>query len=386
VGVPDVSTEAQSGGVHSRRVIFIDLARALAAVFMLYGHTVSALLAPRYQTGTWFDIWVFQRGLTSSLFLLLSGFAFSIATGRHWTAHGTVSPALLRRVRRFSLFILLGYALHFPVARFVDLRYASAERWQSFLVVDVLQLIGVTFLGVQLLVLLTRSRRVFGWTAVVLAVAAVLATPWFWRVDWASRLPLTIAAYLSPSTGSQFPLFPYLAYVLLGAALGQWYLHWGPVRLDWYANVALFAPGLALVALTFAVDMLPVWLVGERAWESIPNQVALRMGASLILLAVIARASERITRLPHIFGAVAQETLLIYFVHLCIVYGSVWNQGLTQTYGPTLGPGRTVLFVVLLLVAMCALALYWNWWKHTRPRLARWTAIAVGALLVYRLI
>ena len=36
--MPDVSSESQSGGVHSRRVIFIDLARALAAVFMLYGH------------------------------------------------------------------------------------------------------------------------------------------------------------------------------------------------------------------------------------------------------------------------------------------------------------------------------------------------------------
>ena len=47
------------------------------------------------------------------------------------------------------------------------------------------------------------------------------------------------------------------------------------------------------------------------------------MGASLMLLALIARASQRITRLPHLFGAVAQETLLIYFVHLCIVYGSV---------------------------------------------------------------
>jgi uncharacterized membrane protein len=82
-----VPSESQSGGAHSRRVIFIDLARALAAVFMLYGHTVSALLAPRYQTGTWFEIWVFQRGLTSTLFLLLSGFAFSIATGRHWASH-----------------------------------------------------------------------------------------------------------------------------------------------------------------------------------------------------------------------------------------------------------------------------------------------------------
>src|SRR4029434_2748382 len=84
-------------GGQSRRVIFIDLARALATVFMLYGHTVAALLAPQYQTGTWFEIWVFQRGLTSCLFLLLSGFAFSIATSKHWASHGTFSPALFRR-------------------------------------------------------------------------------------------------------------------------------------------------------------------------------------------------------------------------------------------------------------------------------------------------
>jgi acyltransferase len=382
VSVPDVSTESQSGGVHSRRVIFIDLARALAAVFMLYGHTVSALLAPRYQTGAWFDIWVFQRGLTSTLFLLLSGFAFSIATGRHWTSHGRLSPAVFRRFRRFSLFVLLGYALHFPVARFADLASSTPERWRSFLAVDVLQLIGMTFIGVQILVMLTRSRRVFGWTALAIAVAAILLTPWFWRVDWTSRLPLSIAAYLSPSAGSQFPLLPWSAYVLLGAALGQWYLRWGTARLDWYANVALFAPGLALVTLAFLVD----WILGAEAWESVPNQVALRMGASLVLLALIARASQRITRLPHVFGAVAQETLLIYFVHLCVVYGSVWNRGLAQIYGPTMGPGQTVMYVVLLLAAMAGLALYWNWWKHTRPRLARWTAIAVGVLLVYRLL
>jgi acyltransferase len=386
VSVPDVSSQAQSGGVHSRRVIFIDLARALAAVFMLYGHTVSALLAPRYQTGAWFDIWIFQRGLTSTLFLLLSGFAFSIATGRHWSSHGQISPAVIRRIRRFSLFILLGYALHFPVARFVDLPYATTERWRSFLAVDVLQLIGMTFIGVQILVMLTRSRRAFGWAAFAAAVVIILLTPLCWSVDWTARLPLSIAAYLSPAAGSQFPLFPWSAYVLLGAALGQWYMRWGIARLDWYANVALFAPGLALVTVAVVVDTLPTSLVGVGAWESVPNQVALRMGASLILLALIARASQRITRLPHVFGAFAQETLLIYFVHLCIVYGSVWNRGLAQAYGPTLGPGQTVLVVVVLLTAMFGLALYWNWWKHTRPRLARWTAAAVGGLLVYRLL
>lgn len=386
MSVNDVSSAPQTGGVQAQRVIFIDFARALAAVFMLYGHTVSALLDPRYETGTWFELWVFQRGLTSTLFLLLSGFAFSIATGRHWTAHRQFSPKVFRRVRRFALFGLLGYALHFPVGRFVLLSTVTPEQWRSFLAVDVLQLIGVTFLGVQALVFLARTPRIFGLTALALAVAAIVMTPLIWRVDWARMVPLWIAAYLAPSTGSQFPLFPWSGYVLTGVALGQLYARWGASRFDRYVTVALLTPGVALMVLAVVIGALPEWLVGPDAWDWVPTQVALRMGASLMLLAVIARASQYITRLPHFFGAVAQETLLIYFVHLCIVYGSIWNTGLAQSYGPTLGPLRTMLFVLMLITAMAGLAWYWNWWKHARPRAARWTSIAVGGLLLYRLL
>jgi uncharacterized membrane protein len=104
--------------VHAHRVIFIDLARALAVVLMVAGHTSSALLADPYRGGPWFDVWMFQRGLTSALFLLLAGFAFTVATTRHWSSHLRVSDAVVKRLRRFALFVVLGYGLHFPVLHF----------------------------------------------------------------------------------------------------------------------------------------------------------------------------------------------------------------------------------------------------------------------------
>ena len=116
----DSRVTAAPAGVAAHRVIFIDLARAVAVFLMVQGHTVSALLAPEYRSGRLFDLWVFQRGLTSCLFLLLSGFAFSIATSRHWPSHIRPSRAVVKRLVRFSLFILLGYALHFPAARFAQ--------------------------------------------------------------------------------------------------------------------------------------------------------------------------------------------------------------------------------------------------------------------------
>jgi len=141
-----------------------------------------------------------------------------------------------------------------------------------------------------------------------------------------------------------------------------------------------------MVGLAFVIGALPDSLVGPGAWDWVPTQVSLRLGSSLVVLAVVARASQHIGRLPHVFGAVAQETLLIYFVHLCIVYGSIWNRGLYQTFGPTLGPTETILWVVLLITAMTALAWYWNSWKHVRPRAARWMSLAAGSLLLYRLL
>ena len=360
-------------GAH--RVIFIDLARALAVVMMVYGHTVSALLGAEYRAGPWYDAWTFQRGLTSSLFLLLAGFAFSIATTRHWSTHIQLSPALWKRIRRFGLFILLGYALHFPVSRLWHLYGTSEERWRSLLQVDVLQLIGVTFIAVQLIVLTVRSRRAFMAAALLLAAAIVVATPAVWSIDWERRLPFAIAAYLTPPPASQFPLFPWAAFVLIGAGTGQIYARWGAGHLSAFAN-GFMTTGAALAAVT----LLP--LFGDDPLSWVPLLVVLRTGICLALLGLIAHASRFITRLPHVFGAVAQESLLIYFIHLCIVYGSVWNTGLVQLWGETLSPAATALVVAAMLAAMIVLAWQWNRLKHVTPQTARRVSIAAGAVLL----
>ena len=362
-------------GAH--RVIFIDLARALAVVAMVSGHTSSALLASAYQTGEWFDIWVFQRGLTSALFLLLSGFAFSIATTRHWPAHVRLSGALLKRLRRFVLFIVLGYALHFPVPRYAELATATEQQWRSFLAVDVLQLIGVTFVAVQALVVMVRTRRAFMVATFILAAVAIGMAPAMWRVDWSQMLPLVLASYLSPSTGSQFPLFPWAAFVLIGAGAGQFYARWGATHLVAFANWGMLLPGVALIVVASNMSMGPA-ASGVDQWNWVPGQILIRTGVCLLVLGALAHASHHIGQLPHVFGAIAQESLVIYFVHLCVVYGSIWNSGLYRFYGGMLTPAATSLAVLAVLLPMVALAWQWNGLKHTRPRVARLLSAAAG--------
>lgn len=378
--------KAARQGSHKTRVIFIDLARALAVVFMLYGHTVDALLAPAYRTGYLFDVWQFQRGLTSCLFLLLSGFAFSIATARHWTSHLTLSPALLKRMRRFLLFVVIGYAMRAPVAPLSRMATASEAEWRALLGVDVLQLIGVTFIGVQVLVLLCRSRRVFGAVTLALSLALVFAAPWAWTTDWSARLPAALAAYLTPATGSLFPLMPWSAFILTGAALGQLYARWGAAHLGQYATRALLVPGALSVCAGTVLNAYQSQIFGAGAFAWVPGNLLLRAGVCLAIVGVIAQASNRLTQLPHVFGAVAQESLLIYVLHLFIVFGSVWAPGFLNIFGPTLTPLQLLPLIVLLISTMTLAAFGWNRLKHTHARVARWTTVVVASLLVLRLI
>jgi uncharacterized membrane protein len=242
----------------------------------------------------------------------------------------------------------------------------------------------VTFFLVQLLVMLTRSRRVFMVSSMVLALVIVALTPAAYGTDWPQVVPLWLAAYLGPSTGSLFPLLPWAAYVLVGAGLGQIYAHWGATDLRRYSNFVLLLPGVLLVIAGVALDASN--LFGRGEWSFVPPQFLIRTGSCLVVMGVVAHASAQLAGLPHVFSAVAQETLLIYFVHLCIVYGSIWNVGLVQRYGETLSPARMVTVVLLLLGAMAGLAAFWNWSKHARPRLARALMFLVWGVLIYRLI
>jgi hypothetical protein len=98
------------------------------------------------------------------------------------------------------------------MAKLTHLYGMSEERWRSFLVVDVLQCIAVMLAMLQGLVLLARTPSRFAGGAAVACVAIVVLTPAMWRVDWIETLPLALAAYLSPASGSLFPLFPWGAY------------------------------------------------------------------------------------------------------------------------------------------------------------------------------
>lgn len=363
--------------------MLVDIARVLAILFMIQGHALDVLLAPAHRQGALFDLWLFLRGLTAPMFFILSGASFTLASMRNGDLYAQPSWKLFRRLGRFAFFVGLGYAMHLPAATLRDFQFVDAAGWQAWFQADVLQCIGLTLIGLQILVLLAGTpARLALWSGGASA-AIILLTPLAWAVDWTARLPLPIAAYFNAQTGSYFPLFPWAGYVLFGVALGYQLRQWSamPGRLTRLLTVVGVALGLA--GLLFIKPLASLY-VHLDFWKTSPSLFLIRAACVCFLLAFFAWVTARY-RLPvRTCRTIAQESLLIYFVHLCILYGSIWNPGLRQMVGATLAPLPTLGGIVLLMLSMMLLAWAWNSFKRAEPRRSYVLRFAVFLLAIYR--
>ena len=76
-----------------RRIIFLDMMRALAVLMMVEGHTVDAFLADQFRdsTSVAFNIWFSIRGFTAPIFMFTSGVVFTYL-GNTYKLTGAFAP------------------------------------------------------------------------------------------------------------------------------------------------------------------------------------------------------------------------------------------------------------------------------------------------------
>ncbi len=353
---------------------------------MVQGHTIDALLDPAFRTSLHYNAWLYLRGLTSCTFLFLSGAAFSLTGLRHWGDQSRFSRRSFKRVRRLTFFLALGYFVKFPMGRFVDLPYANDERWHSFFAVDVLQNVAITLLALQLLIVLTRTPRRFAVACGVIGALVVGFTPIAHGIVWTDSVPLVVASYLSHGTGSLFPLFPWAGFTLFGAAFGVTAAPWATRD-----HLRLLARALFLIG---ALLVISAALLGEFGWfeygvadwwRASPLSFVQRFGSVLMLLSIISAIGHYVTRLTPPLQGLAEESLLVYAVHVALLYGSHWTAGLGPRLGPQ-PPGMVLVWVIAMLVAMTTLALVWNNIERLHPRVAVVFRLMTGIALLYPLL
>jgi surface polysaccharide O-acyltransferase-like enzyme len=249
--------------------------------------------------------------------------------------------------------------------------------------VDVLQLVAVTLSALQAFAWLARTPRRLGIWSLVAAGSIVLVTPIIWRVHWASIVPMLLASYLSAGGGSLFPLFPWAAYVFVGAALGVWFV---AAHQDQTTRTptAFLRIGLAMFAAGALLHRVPFSPYGATDfWTTSPNLFLFKAGSVLLLLAVTARITRTLKVLPAVVTALSRESLTVYLVHVCILYGSIWNTGLLQIIGPRLDLLTAVTWIMGLAGSMCLLAWVWHECKRRQETLALLVRVTATVSLLY---
>jgi uncharacterized membrane protein len=323
-----------------RRLVFLDVLRLIAAVQMIQGHSVASVLAPSYRSGAAFGLWTFARGLTSVTFLTTAGLAFVLAEAR-----GSDRDARHRRVRRALRLIAIGYLMHAPFGVFLGAPLEPTLR--AALQVDVLQCIGASLLGLELLSFAVRSATVRAVSACALGLGLFALAPVSQQLAKpALGLPLALGNYLTMREGSLFPLLPWAGYVLVGFGVGT----------------RAFAPGAnpaRVLALSGAV-VLPLGLLTRAQLEgpsaaSHPGYALVKLGCVLLLSGLLAHLLRSVSVLPSLLSRVAKQTLFLYVSHVVILYADF--VGLERHLRGRHGPATGLLLTLALLVLCSASAL-----------------------------
>jgi hypothetical protein len=342
------------------------------ALVMVQGHVMDTLLTRAALGEPWYVWQQMLHGSTAPGFLFASGFVAGLPRAP------LSLRAALRRARRLLFVLAVGYYLHLPYfSLWKTLGASTAAERALFFACDALQVITATQLFVLLLQWLAGRR----WTqwAGGLALVIVAATPFVWASGVGAMLPEALAPWLDEATGSSFPVFPFSAFVLAGTLAGAVLGH-APAtrrhRLEIVAGVGLLLVGgvLALV-LRGRVDF----------WGPSPAYVIVRLGALLLLLRVVEAAATWGVPGVRALALLGHETLLVYVLHLTLLFGGVFGPSPLTVWHGTVGfPGATGV-VVLMIPVLLGAAWFWRAAKQRAPHEAQLAIVFVTIAFLYEL-
>jgi uncharacterized membrane protein len=355
------------------RIIFIDLMRALAVIQMVQGHTVDVLLAPQYRVTEYpaFFVWNFMRGLTAPIFMFTAGTVFTYLF-RLTSEPFEKNPRVAKGVKRFLLLVGLGYLLRYPTYKIIDFSDVTPERWNTFFTVDVLQLIGFGILIVIICAFIAEKLKLNDMTVFsIISIIFFIATPFINNINWAKYLPVPVAGYFYDKTGSLFPLFPWAGYVIMGGVLGS-YLAKNPLvfrTTKFSLNLAIFGSAFIIISLmsTFILEKYFNVPYGDSSYNL--EVITFRIGFVLLLNSIVSFISQKIESIPRFIILVGRNTLLIYVVHLMILYGSAWNPGIILLFGGSLKVSYTIASALLMITLMTLMVIVLSKFKFRSKEL-----------------
>jgi uncharacterized membrane protein len=344
--------------------------RGLACVFMFQTHCYDSWLGGDARKSTFF-MWSQLGGtLPAPLFLFLAGISFALVTDKlvqkELTANQIGRTTLTRSAQIFGLGLL------FRLQEFL-LGWGWAP-WSDLFRVDILNTIGLSMMLMALAcwgVLRTgygpRLRAKLISVAAAIALTISLLTPLLWTSWRPGWLPWPFESYINGvhNLGIPqpwlFPIFPWTAFAFAGLAVGFLLQSALPRRREAATFFGLGAAGGVLIFLAKRLDAsnLQIYPVYDF-WHTSPNFFLIRVGLLLLILFGVyawcrwGAASWGFSPIIQL----GQTSLLVYWVHIELVYGrfSILPKRAQNLTTASLG----LLIIFLLMLGLSLLRTRWK--------------------------
>ncbi len=346
---------------------YIDWLRGFAVLIMIEWHVVDAWTTTESRVGGVYTALALLGGFAAPLFLFLAGVAIPFAARSHQRKNRlNPDPASRESVRAASWEVQKRGWQVFLIAhlfRFHSYLWNLWGRWDSVFKPDILNILG---LGLVVTAWCwgrsSAMARRMAWLLVPAAIILLLspaARVWWWP----TLLHLRVEAYIRPNGWGQFAIFPWVAFVFAGAAIGEWIAQPRPVENEKRFHGQLALCGAALIAGGAVAWFVPSPFYPSEFWTTSVSYFLIRTGLMTMALSgawlwMSRRHSQRWSPVI-LFG---QTSLFVYWLHVELAYGlfsAAWKRSLTIPEAAI----AYVLFTVMMLLA----ARWWAWRTAAGP-------------------
>jgi len=359
-----------------QRLIFLDVLRGLAVLWMIETHVVNLTLPPDWHTQGWLSHLLYMsNGYVAEAFAFCAGASFWLASQKNESG---------KYFWRFLFILGVGYWLNATPFSLHYILRASPLEHQQMAQCDILQVIGYSSLIALFIFRWKCFQKIFPWLSGFIALVIFLITPLEWTTPIFRSLPTFFSMLLSPIPPAKFPLFPWMGYFFAGVSLmsflGQ---SKNPQRFSkWVGLIALAAPWLI-----FHVKDMNFTCPGTAGpfveWYPSPGHSLFRLSGVVFIYCLFYLFNNPLKALSskiRFFQISGQESLQIYVSQTLILYGLAIHWNLSQYTTPWMAPA---IFILVSLFCFL-LATTWHTFKkkfpHPASALIKVMVVAVGIL------
>jgi uncharacterized membrane protein len=353
------------------RYISADLLRGLVILIMIEVHVFNSFLLPELRETSWFGVLNFINGLVAPSFLFVSGFAFQVSSGSKLDEMRKFGKAFWKKTQRIVQIILIGYMLHIPFYSLSKiLKETTPEVMQSFYAVDVLQCIGVGLLFLFAFRLFIKSDKAYNYFLIISFMVVSSISPFIWQIDFNIYIHPFFGSYFNQIHGSLFPIFPWLNFLLAGAIFAKYFVDARERNEEekFIKKTAITGFVTLILGHIFFSPLFPDLIQSAKPH---PMFLLERLGYVLFILTICWLVDKKYNVKKSFVLDASRESLLVYWLHLVIIFGTFWNgKSLQNIIGRTLNVFQAIGVTIILMVLMIILAKIWGWAKRDYPKYA----------------